>query len=124
MNDSNDQDNRHRPSDDELDPQLQALFANNHQNSGDAVFTERVMPQVDRLRRRKFMMRAILAMIVATFAVPFKDGALALSQVMIVSLIELEAGLVAELLAPINSVGGVLSIVLLILRATHKRLFN
>ena len=84
MNDSNYQDNRHDPSDDEVDPQLQALFASSHQPAGDAAFIERVMPQVDRIRRRKFAVRAILALIVATVAMPFQDWALALTQVMIV----------------------------------------
>jgi len=43
---------------------------------------------------------------------------------LIVSLVRIDNQLVATLLAPINSVGGVLSVTLLLIRAAHKRLFT
>lgn len=111
-------------TDPDRDQELQALFAAAKEDLDGRDFSREVRTGTQRLRRRRIARRASVALGLSLLAMPMQDVALAVSQLMIVSLVELEAGLVAELLAPINSVGGLLSAVLLVLRLAHKRLFN
>ena len=111
-------------TDQDRDDELQALFAAADEDLDGQDFSREVMAGTERLRRRRIARRASVALGLSLLAMPMQDVALAVSQMLIVSLVELEGGLVAELLAPINSVGGLLSAVLLLLRLAHKRLFS
>lgn len=117
-------DSRDDLTDDSRDPQLQALFAAVDTPPEADDFGERVMRQVGHAKRRMILRRVCVALAISLIAIPLQDYALALSQVLIVSLVDIESDLVAQLLAPINSVGGLLSVVVLLLRLVHKRLFT
>ncbi len=108
------------------DPALQALFAQPEvvPDADAERFQRAVMAAADRSKSFRMLGRALLALALSLLAIPGQDLALAASQLMIVRLVEIESALVAELLAPINSVGGLLSLFLLGLRAAHKRLFQ
>jgi hypothetical protein len=107
-----------------LDPQLQALFAQSEENLPADQFTTQVMQGARKVRVRAIARRALFAVLLAGLAMPLQDFALEFAHVLIVSLVQIENDLVAQLLAPINSVGGALSLTLLLIRAGHKKLFT
>ena len=49
---------------------------------------------------------------------------LALSQTLLISLVDVEDSLAVQVFSPINSVGGLLSAVLLTMRFAHHKLFR
>jgi hypothetical protein len=110
------------------DPNLQALFAQPADDLAEApvsdAFTKDVMQQTDRLKRRRIILRVCLALALALLSPPLQDFGLAMAQTLVQSLVDVENRLLAQALAPLNTVGGLLSVVLLILRAAHKRLFT
>lgn len=111
-------------NDDERDPALQALFAGADRDLHGDNFEDQVMIQTTEPRRRKLARRAGLALLAAGAVVALQGVALHTSQLLLTSLIEIEHALTAELLAPINSVGGLLTAALLLLRSAYKRLFS
>ena len=109
----------------DLDPTLQNLFATNaDQELAGEAFTSGVMTRTDTLKRKVIVRRICVGLLLALLGIPLQDFALALTQVLVISLIELDNQLVAQLLAPVNSVGSLLLIVLFGLRVVHKRIFS
>ena len=106
------------------DPNLQAWFAETTEPLHDTVFTQSVMQDVDRIRRWKIARRAVLALTLALISVPAQDIGVIVAEAFVAQLVNVPNQAVAVLLAPINSVGGVLSMVLLLIRAMHRRLFT
>ncbi len=110
--------------DDSKDQDLQAWFDEVTEPAQEAVFTQSVMQEVDRARRWKIARRVALALALALLSVPAQDIGLLIAEAFVAQLIDVPNQAVAVVLAPINSVGGVLSMVLLLIRAIHRRLFN
>ena len=108
---------------DDLDPNLQAVFLSDGPDLAGEDFAGQVMSQTDAIRRKKIIMRICIGLILSLLGIPLQDFALATTQVLGVSLFELDSRLLAQVLAPVNSVGSLLSVVLLGLRVIHKRLF-
>jgi len=108
---------------DQHDPFLQSLFTDAYDDLNAVEFEHQVLQETSILHRNKFLKRGLLGLCMALVAMFLQDYTLAISQVLLVTLIKLESGLAAELLVPINSVGGLLSAVLLVIRAAHNRLF-
>jgi hypothetical protein len=108
---------------DEREPSLQAAFANATRELAEDPFLTRTMQRTDTLTRRRVVRRIGIALLLGLLAMPLQDFALAVTPVLAQSLIDLDAGLATQLLAPVNSVAGLLSMVLLTLRAAHRRLF-
>ncbi len=115
-------------TDNTADPRLQTLFAEAQQELVDDAFTDLVMEQTGNFKHRKTAVRIsqglVLVLALALLAIPLQDAGMALTQVLLMSLIELEDGPLNQLLAPANSIGGLLSTVLLGLRLIHKRIFS
>jgi hypothetical protein len=109
-----------------VDPALQQLFADTGSapQLDDPDFTKEVMAGVDRRKRHVIVRRVLLGLALALIAIPLEDAALVLTQWLVLSLVKIDSGLLADLLAPINSVGSLLSMVLLALRVGYKRLFH
>ena len=108
------------------DQALQQLFAtaDTEPQPNDPDFTNEVMAGVDRRKRHIIMRRILIGLLLALIAIPLEDAALILTQWLVLSLVNIDNRLLADLLAPINSVGSLLSVVLLALRVFHKRLFR
>jgi hypothetical protein len=108
---------------DDLNPALQNVFENARQDIADEAFTTQVMAQADTLKRRKMIRRLCVGLLFALVAVPMQDIALATTHILVLSLVEIDDSLLAQVLAPVNSVGSLLSFVLLCLRLFYKRIF-
>ena len=108
----------------ERDPLLEAAFAGAARDLDDAAFLSRTLERTDALQRRRWLRRVGVGLLLSLLAMPLQDFALAITPVLAQSLVDVDAGLVTELLAPVNSVAGLLSAVLLTLRAAHRRLFR
>ena len=105
------------------DPTLERLFSEIGGDLPGEQFTGEVMVRTDKAKRWKAARRIGLGLVLGIIAIPLQEFALAFAHVLAVNLINLEHGLVAQLLAPINTVGSLLSAVLLSLRVAHKRIF-
>lgn len=99
-------------------------FGDTHAALDEARFTDSVMAEARRLRRRKIALRVLLAVLLALISIPAQDLGMAIAQVAMVQLVEINNQIAAEVLAPINSLGGVLSAVLLFLRTVYRRMLR
>ncbi len=86
----------------------------------DDKFTADVMEKTEAIKRKLVLQRAVLALGLALLSIPLEDAVLTLSGFLMTSIVEMDEGLVAELLAPVNTVGGLLTVILLALRVAHK----
>lgn len=109
---------------DSLDPRLVGAFARADRTIADDNFSVEVIEKAGDQRRKTIIRRLLLGALFSLAAIPLQDFALAMVEILAVSLIELEGRLVAQLLAPINSVGALLSLVLFSLRAVYARLLE
>jgi hypothetical protein len=106
------------------DPDLAQIFAESQPDIlQDETFTQEVLKQTDKLKRRRMIGRIILALAMTTIAAPVQDFAMILTEVMVHSVVSINNQLLAEILAPINTVGAALSATLFGIRAMYKRLF-
>ncbi len=107
-------------SQDTQDTTLQALFEDAHQELSDDAFTADVMQQTGRLKRRRWLARASAGLVLALVVVFLQDMALVLTQT---PLMDLGESWMANVAAPLNSVGSMLSLGLVGLRMAYKKLF-
>jgi hypothetical protein len=63
-------------------------------------------------------------MLLALLVPPLQDFGLAVTEILLISLVSFEGGLLAELLAPVNTVGTVVSFALFGMRAFYRQLFR
>lgn len=103
---------------------LKALFAQPVEKVDADTFTTEVMAGTQRLRRRKILLRIGLGLLLALLVPPLQDFGLAITEVLLISLISFEGGLLADLLAPVNTVGTVVSFALFAMRAFYRQLFR
>ena len=103
---------------------LQALFAQSPEPRSADSFTADVMNGTDKLKRWRLFKRICIGLLLALLLPPIQEYGLATTQLLLVTLIAMDGGLIAELLAPINSVGAALSLVLFSMRAFYLRLFT
>ena len=103
---------------------IRALFDAAETPLDDAGFTHRVLSGAEQLKRRLWIRRGLIGVAVFLASIPFEEFIIAVSQMLLVSLVEMPAGVASQLLAPVNSVGGLLSAVLLGMRVAHRKLFH
>lgn len=106
------------------DQRLVELFSHDLNALPEADFVADVLRETRRLRRRRIMLRALLAAATSLVAIPMQDMALGLVAVLTLTLVPIDNLLLSQLLMPINTVGGLLSLVILGLRLAHRRLFT
>ena len=90
-------------------------------------FTDRVMARIASRRRRLLGGRlAIAALLVALellLDAPLQNSLAAIAQVLATPLLRVESGWLGVLLAPINSIAGLVGLMLLALQSLYRRLF-
>lgn len=109
------------------DPQLASLFENAEEEFSDEIFTTRVMSAVDNRRRRSIIGWVLSGLVLASCAwflvLILQDAVLMLAQILPDTIIDMDNGLAAQLLAPVNSVSGLIGLGALALWAAFKKLF-
>ena len=112
----------------EYDPKLQALFAQAEQEFDDDAFTREVMGRVDRGRRTTVLLWSGLGVvgitIVALLAGPLTAAVGFASQLLPVSLVDIETRWLQLLLSPINSVAAAIAIGALLVRRFFRWIFR
>lgn len=111
---------------DSLDPQLQHLFtqAAEAEQLDETQFLRTMRAQIDQQYRRNILWRVGLGLLVVLAAMPIQDVVVALAPLFVTRIIDVPNQLVADLLAPINSIGSVITLALLGVRLTQKRLMD
>lgn len=111
---------------DDLDPALQIAFANAERELTDDAFGAAVMAGIERKRRVRTVgwlaIGAAGIALVWLLALPLQNLALALVNGLGTSLVSGEDGLAMQMLAPLNSVAGLLALVLLAVQMLWRRI--
>lgn len=111
-----------------IDPRLQALFAQAEQAFDSDAFLRSVMARVDRGRQRLLVVWASLSIVMiaglALLAGPVIDAVTMATQLLPVSLVDIETHWLRQLFAPINSVAAAIAIAALALRKFLRRIFG
>jgi hypothetical protein len=103
-------------------PFLQELFDDSGQSLEDEDFIEKLMKRVDGARRRRIAGHLAFGGMIALLAWYVQEATTPVSRWMMVSLFDLGTGMMAELLAPLNTVGTLVAFGLLGLRVAYKRI--
>jgi len=110
----------------ERDSLLESLFAQAERELVEDEFTARVMAQVATRRRNVLIGRiAIVVLLVALellLSSPLQNSAGVITQVLSTSLVELESESVAMVVAPINSIAGLIGMLLLGMQFLYRRM--
>lgn len=106
------------------DQSIKALFDAAEAPLGDDAFTASVLNKAGKLKRRIIIRRVLIGVVIFLAGIPLEDSILALSQILLVSLVEIPEGVVSQLLEPLNSVAGLLSVILVSMKVAHRKLFH
>ena len=115
---------------DERDPRLEALFDAAREELSGEQFGAGVMARIDRSRRRALTGWAAVAVVLLAgtwlLSGPLTGAVSVLIQLLPQTLVEIDAGdvLVAQLLAPINSVAAAVAFAFLALRLAYRKIFG
>lgn len=110
----------------ERDPVLDALFREAEQPLADEAFTDGIVTGMKRRRRRVLAVRlAVVAAIVLLELLlesPLQQSLGALAEVLGTPLVAIDDGWLAFLLAPVNSIAGLVGLVLLGIHYLYRRI--
>jgi len=102
---------------DARDPGLQAMFDSTREDAADDAFVARVMADVEKGQRRTVISWVFAGLLLAPVAwwlsTPLLGAVDLATQLLPDTLIAVEEGFLAQLLAPVNSVAGVVGLVFL-----------
>ncbi len=106
--------------------QLEALFARAEQPLTDDAYTAQVMARVDRRRRMVMLGRVGLVAVLVAFelllSAPLQNSVGAVTQALGTTLINVENEWLAIAAAPLNSIAGIIGMLLLGLHALYRRM--
>ncbi|MDJ0908124.1 MAG: hypothetical protein QNI99_02955 [Woeseiaceae bacterium] len=109
----------------ERDPKLEALFIQAEENLADDGYVDAVVGSLRRHRRNSLIGRftAVLLLVALEFllSAPFQNSAAAIANALSMSLIDIEGQWLAFALAPLNSVAGLLGMLLIWLHFLYRR---
>lgn len=114
----------------ERDPRLEALFDAAREEPPGEDFAADVMTRIGRLRRQTLTGWAAIVIVLLAGAWllsgPVTNAVSLVTQLLPQSLVEIDAGnqLLAQLLAPINSVAAVVALALFVLCFAYKKMFR
>jgi len=110
------------------DPNLEALFAKAKQVAADDGFTDGVMSRIDKLRKRSMIgwigVGVVMVALAWTVSSPVTHAVHLATQLLPESLVELDDRWMAQLLAPVNSIAGLVGLGFLGLRLAYKKIFS
>ncbi len=109
-----------------IDPRLEALFDKARQSFDGDAFLAGIMARIDRERRRSLLVWAglgiFLVVAVLLLAAPVLTAASMATELLPVSLVDIESEWLRLLLAPINSVAAAIAIGVLAIRKFFRRI--
>ena len=109
------------------DPQIASLFREAEEEFPDEVFTSRVMSAVDNRRRRSIIGWVVSGLVLASCAwfvvLILQDAVFLLTQILPTTIVDMDNGLIARFLSPVNSVSGLVGLGALVLWAAFRKLF-
>ncbi len=109
----------------ERDPKLEALFIQAEENLADDGYVDAVVGSLRRHRRNSLIGRftAVLLLVALEFllSAPFQNSAATIANALSMSLIDIEGQWLAFALAPLNSVAGLLGMLLIWLHFLYRR---
>ncbi len=110
---------------DERDPQLEALFVQAEQELADDGYVDGVMDRMRRHRRNSLIGRftavGLLLLLEVLLSAPLQNSAAAVASALSMSLVSVDDKWLAFAFAPINSVAGLLGVLLLWLHFLYRR---
>jgi len=110
---------------DERDPLLESMFREAASEPADAAFTAKVMTRVDKRSRNVILGRiAIVGLLIAfefLLSAPLQNSVGSLSEVLSMNLLPIENEWLAVIVAPLNSVAGIIGLLLLGLHVLYRR---
>lgn len=111
---------------DERDPYLESLFAERRIDIVEGDFTDKVMRQVEQRQRNVVLGRVAFVMLIVAFELllssPLQNSLGVITQVLGTTIVPLEGGWSALLLGPLNSIAGILGVLLISLQFLYRRL--
>jgi len=110
---------------DKRDPLLESLFAESKSEPVDDAFCERVMENVEKRRRNVLIGRIAIVAVLLVFelllSAPLQNSVGILTEALSASLIEMKNGWLAVIVAPVNSVAGLVGVLFLGLHTLYRR---
>ncbi len=110
----------------ERDPMLEALFAQSADTRVEENFTARVMAQIEARRRKVLVARvAIVTLIIALewlLSSPLQNFVGELTQILSTSLVDVKNAWLASVIAPLNSIAGLIGMLLLGLHVFYRKM--
>ncbi len=112
----------------ERNPELESLFAENQQDLADDSFTDSVVARVTTRRRRVLLGRVTVVILLIALEIvlesPIQSSLGVFSSILGTTLIEVDNEWLEFAVAPLNSPAGLLGIVLLALHYLYRRLVH
>ncbi len=109
----------------ERDPVLESLFAQAKTELSENGFGEQVMTGVEKRRRNVFLGRIALVALLVIFelllSAPIQNSVGTMTEALSTSLIDVETGWLAVAVAPLNSVAGLIGVLLVGLHSLYRR---
>ena len=111
---------------DERDPLLESLFAQASDELNDIDFVENVMAQVAKRRRNVLLARIGLVLLLGGFelllSAPLQNSVGIITEALSTSLLDIGNEWLGFIVAPLNSIAGLLGMLLLGLHTLHRRM--
>jgi hypothetical protein len=111
-------------NDEDKDPYVQQWFVRAHVELDDSTFTDRVAQRMSSWRRRRLAVHIAACLATLAVAATLHESAVAVAAFFTRSVVELAHPVVASLLAPVNSVGGLVALSIIGLRIVRRRLLG
>ena len=112
----------------ERDPLLESLFAEAAIEPADEDFNNAVMANVKRRRRNVLIGRVSIVALIVIFELllssPMQNSIGTMTAALSMSLVDLQAGWFASAVAPLNSIAGLIGMLLLGVHALYRRMIH
>ena len=109
----------------DYDPRLQAIFTQAQQSFDHDAFLRSILERIDKERRRTMMVWSVFGVagiiVLALLAKPVFTALTMATQLLPMSLVEIEVAWLRQLVSPINSIAAVLAIAVLGIRSFIRR---
>ena len=107
-----------------LDPELAQLFEQAHEPVLGDDFSQQVIKNARNKRHHNWFIAALIMALLFVISEPLQNLGIAVSELLLVELVNMENQFAALVLAPLNSIAGVVSVVVLGMRLFYRQFFT